>query len=101
MKFSGQYLYRVRVTAWPPGSHRRTACGLAPVQGWTPPGWRPTPEYIERLGTCDFVWPTTTHVWASRTSAKKRADLIASFGATTVIERSSRITWPDPEGASS
>jgi hypothetical protein len=29
---------------------------------------------------------------------KKRAQLLESFGATVVIERSSKITWPDAEG---
>ena len=33
---------------------------------------------------------------ASQSTVNKRADLIESFGATAVVERSGRITWPEP-----
>ncbi|AEF34761.1 gp49 [Mycolicibacter sinensis] len=46
------------------------------------------------LGTSEFVWPTTNKIYRSRSTAKKRAELIESFGATAAIERSSKITWP-------
>lgn len=101
MKFTGDYLYRVRVTAYPPGSHQDIDCGgethTVPVEGWQPPGWRPRGNYTQMLGTTEFVWPVTTAVYGSRSTAKKRADLLQSYGAATVIERSSRITWPDEE----
>lgn len=67
-----------------------------PVPGWAPPGWRPTGNYVSMLGTEQFVWPTDRREYRSRSTAKKRADLLKSFGATVVIERSSRIQWPDP-----
>lgn len=99
MKFSGDYLYRVRVLSYPEGSHQEVDYGgelwTEPVPGWQPPGWRPTGRYTEMHGTDEFVWPTTNDVWASRSTAKKRADLFESFGAKVVIERSSRITWPE------
>lgn len=101
MKFSGDYLYRVRVTSYPEGAWEQIGPNDAdmwmPTPGWRPPGWRPQGEYVRLHGTDEFVWPTTTHVWGSYSTAKKRADLIESFGATAVVEKSSRIVWPDPE----
>ena len=32
--------------------------------------------------------------YASQSTAKKRADLLESYGATAVVERSTRIEWP-------
>jgi hypothetical protein len=107
MKFSGDYLYRVRITRYPDGAwqpitaidpdHPEDAIWI-PTPGWRPPGWRPQGDYVRLHGTDEFVWPTTTHVWGSYSTAKRRADLIESFGATAVVERSSRIVWPDPDG---
>lgn len=97
---SPTYLYRVRVLEYPAGSHRMSEYDddlLEPVDGWAPPGWRPEGRYVEILGTSEFVWPVTNKVYHSRTSAKKRADLLESYGATAVVERSSRITWPESE----
>lgn len=98
MKFSGSYLYRVRILAYPAGSHEDVDYGgevfSEPVSGWRPPGWRPVGEYTEIMGTDEFVWPVTNKVYGSRATAKKRADLLESFGATAVVERSSRIEWP-------
>lgn len=94
---SPTHLYRVRVISFPAGSHRPCEDDgdlLEPVAGWAPPGWRPEGRYVELLGTSDFVWPVTNKVYHSRSTAKKRADLLESFGATAVVERSSRITWP-------
>jgi len=101
VKFSGDYLYRVRVTSYPEGAWESIGDPEAdmwiPTPGWRPPGWRPQGEYVRLHGTDEFVWPTTSHVWASYSTAKKRANLIESFGAIAVVERSSRITWPEPE----
>lgn len=99
MKFSGDYLYRVRVTSYPAGSHEEVDYGgeivTVPVDGWQPPGWRPAGNYTQMLGTSEFVWPVTNQVYGSRTTAKKRADLLESYGAAAVVERSSRIEWPE------
>lgn len=100
MKFSGEYLYRVRVIRYPDGAFEcvDTDADLwLRTPGWRPPGWRPSGDYVQRLGTDEFVWPVTNKVYASHSTAKKRADLLESYGATAVIERSSRITWPANE----
>ena len=95
---SPRYLYRVRVLSYPAGSHVDIECGgetyTEPVEGWAPPGWRPEGRYVELLGTSEFVWPVTNKTYQSRSTAKKRADLLESLGASVVIERSSAITWP-------
>lgn len=92
------YLYRLRVS-YPEGSHRTESWFgedvLVPVDGWAPPGWRPTPEYMAQFGTDGFIWPKANQIWRARSSAKRRAELLESYGATVVVERSSRITWPD------
>lgn len=98
-----EYLYRVRVTRYPDGAfqpigpidpeHPEDAEWVA-VPGWAPAGWRPEGRYVELLGTSEFVWPVTNKVYQSRTTAKKRAELLESYGATAVVERSSRIEWP-------
>lgn len=100
MKFSGEYLYRVRVTSFPEGAFEciNPDEGFwVPTPGWEPPGWRPEGRYVEMLGTSEFIWPVTNKVYGSHSTAKKRADLLESYGATAVVERSSRITWPEAE----
>jgi hypothetical protein len=92
------YLYRVRITDYPEGAVESDGHpddeGMVPVPGWAPPGWKPVGNYVQILGTEQFIWPTTKADYRSRSTAKKRAQLLESFGATVVIERSSRITWP-------
>lgn len=95
------YLYRVRITEYPDGA-AHPVCDFGsdevehwePVPGWAPPGWKPEGNYTRMLGTSEFVWPTTNKIYRSRSTAKKRAELIESFGATAAIERSSKITLP-------
>lgn len=95
MRFSGDYLYRVRVIRYPDGAFEPIAPDVwIPVPGWRPPGWRPVGNYTEIMGTDEFVWPVTNKVYGSRSTAQKRASLLESFGATVAVERSSRITWP-------
>lgn len=100
MKFSGDYLYRVRVVRYPDGAFEPVDPEgeiWLPVPGWRPPGWRPVGNYIQIMGTDEFVWPVTHHTYGSRSTAVKRAKLLESYGATVVVERSSRITWPDTD----
>jgi len=103
MKLSGEYLYRVRVIKYPDGAFQPVNpndpdCDeWEPTPGWQPPGWRPEGRYTEMMGTHEFVWPVTNQVYASRSTAKKRADLLTRYGANAVIERSTPIEWPEPE----
>ena len=100
MKFSGDYLYRVRVTAYPEGAFEcidEDADYWIPTPGWQPPGWRPVGNYTQMLGTDEFVWPVTNQVYAARSTAEKRRKLLESYGATAIVEQSSRITWPEVE----
>ncbi len=95
-----KHLYRVRVLSYPEGSFHcvdETEDMWVPDPGWSPPHWRPEGRYVEILGTSEFIWPTTNKVYASRTTAKRRAELLESFGATAVVERSNAITWPEEE----
>lgn len=97
MKFSGDYLYRVRVTSYPEGSFmcvHEPSDLWEPTPGWQPPGWRPVGNYTEIMGTHEFVWPVTNKVYGSQSTAKQRAKLLESYGATAIVERSSRIVWP-------
>lgn len=99
MRFTGEHLYRVRVLAYPEGAFEcinEDADIWIPTPGWQPPGWRPVGNYTEIMGTSEFIWPVTNKVYGSRSTAKKRADLLESYGATAVVEQSSRIVWPEP-----
>ncbi|BBX25398.1 hypothetical protein A5792_19865 [Mycolicibacterium peregrinum] len=96
------HLYRVRVIAFPEGSTKTVNYPgdeepdhRVPVPGWTPPGWKPEGDYIRLVGTAQFVWPSTRQVYRSRSTAKRRAELLESLGATVVIERSNKIVWPE------
>lgn len=97
MKFSGNTLWRVQILGYPDGSHEDVNYGgevvSEPVPGWRPPGWRPEGRYIEIMGTDEFVWPVTNQVYGSRSTAKKRADLLANYGAAVVIERTDPLKW--------
>lgn len=93
------YLYRARVIAYPDGSHTAHRWigedWPVPVPEWKPPGWVATDDYIDRLGTDQFVWPAVGRQFKNRGTVKRRVELLESFGATAVVERSSRITWPE------
>lgn len=101
MSKSYTYLYRARVIAYPEGSHKpHRFLGeewQVPVEGWAPPGWVATPEYIERFGTEQFIWPVVGRQFKNRRTVKRRVELLESYGATAVVEKSSRIEWPEAE----
>lgn len=96
------YLYRVVVTRMPEGSHWEqeledgTLVG-GPVDGWAPAGWKPEGNYVEIMGTTEFVWPVTNKLYKSRSTANRRAALLRRYGAECEVQRSSRITWPGDE----
>jgi hypothetical protein len=92
----GYYLYRVVITKFPPGSWVEEADeygGSYLNPEWVPEGWRPDEEYASRFGS-QFFWPSTKHEYKSKSSAKARAKLIESYGATAEVVQSSLITWP-------
>lgn len=99
------YLYRLHVVAYPEGSHRPHAWlgeeWPVPVESWAPPNWSPDDEYLQQFKTSRFIWPKVDRVYRSQSSAKSRAKLLQFYGATVLVERSSRITWPDPEDVAS
>jgi|SRR5690606_30374825 len=105
-----QYLYRVRITAYPDGAFIPDeqcvkTCPVCPAddicsrinRDWKPEGWAPDAEWIERFGkdTGDaFFWPSTEREYRSRSSARRLKRLIESYGATAIIQRSAEIVWP-------
>ncbi|RIQ99330.1 hypothetical protein D2E40_17115 [Mycobacteroides abscessus] len=108
MRFTGEFLYRVRVIrypdgAWMPYTPIDPACPedaeWMPTPGWHPPGWRPSGNYTQIMGTDEFVWPVTNKVYRTYKTAKQRATLLESYGATAIVEQSSRITWPETTDA--
>jgi hypothetical protein len=96
------YLYRVRITEYPEGAlsvaDPRWPDYLVPDRDWEPEGWDPDPEWIERHGRDTgrkFYWPSTDREFKARSTARRLKNLIESYGAKAVIQRSSEITWPD------
>lgn len=95
------YLYRVQITEWPEGSMKPSQwCPdfSYPDPTWEPEGWDPDPEWIERVGRntgSQFFWPKTDRVYRSRSSAVKLRNLLESYGAKAIIQRSSQIVWPE------
>lgn len=96
------YLYRVRIIAYPEGARVLGQFFLPedqkwywmPLVGWAPPGWTSSSRYRNTLGGKDFSWPSTNTVYRSLGAARRRARLLESFGASVVIDRSAEIIWP-------
>lgn len=101
-----EYLYRVRIVEYPEGAMEPRVFGTPDeyrVQwtcdhNWSPPGWEPSRHYVATTGMTRFTWPKAGTPYRCRTTAEARAELLNSFGAKVIIERSSEITWPG-EGA--
>lgn len=97
----GYYLYRVVITKYPEGALQYFDDGGEefgyPDPEWRPDGWEPDEEWLDRFGD-KFFWPSTKHEYKSQSSARARAKLIESYGATAIVQRSSLITWPAPDG---
>lgn len=94
------FLWRVQITEYPEGALKSDPDvpeWMDPDPDWKPPNWAPTAEWIERYGkdTGDrFFWPSTDKLYHSRSTAAKRRQLIESFGAKAIVQRSSQIRWP-------
>jgi len=96
------YLYRVQITAYPEGSMKPSPyCPdfSYPDPDWAPTDWDPSPEWIERYGGrtgSAFFWPKTDdREFKSRSAARRLKNLIESYGATAIIQRSAPIFWPE------
>jgi hypothetical protein len=95
------FLYRVQILEYPEGALIRDPYvpdAMYENPHWRPEGWAPDEEWIERYGRhtgSDFYWPSTRKEWRSRSSAMKRKQLIESYGAKAIIQRSARIVWPE------
>lgn len=95
-----EFVYALDVV-YPPGAIIPTQVDVGfPVvwefnRDWKPEGWVPDEEYIERFGTIRFIWPIVRRIYASRTSAVDRANLLESYGATVRVLRSQRIEWEE------
>lgn len=94
-------LYRVRITSYPQGSYSLMVLVLpeglqshwVPASGWAPPGWTPSATYQKTYGH-KFVWPSTNTLYHTLSSARRRARLLESYGASVAIDTSSEISWP-------
>ena len=99
----GYHLYRVEITRLPEGAlifYTDDGEEFGDIDpDWEPEFWNPDEEYVSRFGSRKFFWPSTKYEYRSQSSARSRARLIESFGATTEIVRSSLITWPEPRGS--
>jgi hypothetical protein len=100
-------LYRVIIAEYPDNAWRLTSdsgdgyreCELDP--DFRPVGWLADPEaraaWVDRHGDDRFYWPSTGRIFRSRSSAKRLADLIESYGATAVILEADPAWEPIPE----
>lgn len=72
-----------------------------PVDNWAPPGWLEDADvrawWIDSHETEQFFWPKSTTLYFSKSSARKRARLIESYGATVNVIESETVTWLTPE----
>ncbi|MEV6555922.1 hypothetical protein AB0M22_09410 [Nocardia sp. NPDC051756] len=90
----------MRIVEYPEGAliadERDPRCG-EPDPDWEPQGWDPDEYWTDThgRGSTEFFWPTTYKEWRSRGPAVKRKNLIESFGARCIIQRSAAIEWPE------
>ncbi len=92
------YLYRVVIIEYPKGALVPSMYDpdtLIEDPDWEPEGWEATDEWIERFTHDRFFWPSTYKEYKSRSGAMARKKLIESYGAKCIVQRSSRIEWPD------
>ncbi len=92
------YLYRVVIVEYPKGAlvpSYHYPDHLIENPDWAPEGWEPDELWIERFVTDHFFWPSTSKEYKSRSGAMARKKLIESYGAKCIVQRSSRIEWPD------
>ncbi len=92
------YLYRVVIIEYPKGALIPSSYDsdtLYEDPEWEPEGWDPDETWIERFGSERFFWPSTAKEYKSRSGAMERKKLVESYGAKCIVQRSSRILWPE------
>ena len=99
---TGGYLYRVQIVAYPEGAMKPDPFdpGFSyPDRSWAPEEWNPSPEWIDRFGGntgSAFFWPKTEgRQFKSRSAARRLKNLVESYGAKAIIQRSAEIVWPE------
>lgn len=68
--------------------------------GWEPENWAEERASLKKAGLMradedEFFWPVMDKVYMSKSTAKKRADLLERYGATATAVRG-HIEWDDP-----
>jgi hypothetical protein len=79
------YVWKLDVE-YPEGAH---------YGGWAPEGWHPDDEYLHRFATDEFIWPSVKSVYASRSGAVDRANLLESYGAKVRLLCSAPLTFEE------
>lgn len=92
-----EYVWAVEVTAMPEGAFTDDG---RPTPGWEPPNWAEERASLKRANLMrpeetEFFWPSMDKIYMSRSTAKKRADLLERYGATAHVVRS-KLNWEDP-----
>lgn len=92
-----EYMYRAHIIDYPEfegyiAFDERT--GEEAVEWGRPVGWQAGPEYIERFKSNKFFEPNTDKWFRSRSSAKRRVDLLNSMGYVAIVQRSAPVQWP-------
>lgn len=91
------YMYRAHVVEAPEfddyiAFDERT--GEKAVEWSRPVGWAASAAYVERFRTNKFFEPNTDKWFKSRSSAKRRVDLLNSMGYVAIVQRSAPVQWP-------
>lgn len=93
------YVWAVQVTAMPEGSVLEDG-SFNP--GWQPENWGEERASLKRAGIMrpeetDFFWPAMDKIYMSRSTAKKRVQLLERYGATASVVRSP-LRWETTDG---
>lgn len=86
-------IYRVRITDYP-ASMKERGNDYTTLSTWAPEGWEPDAAYLRTYPDGLFRWPSTRHLYRSRSAALDRAHLIEFYGATCVVE-SADLKWEE------
>lgn len=93
-----EYMYRAHIVEEPEfeaylAFDERT--GEEAVSWCCPVGWQAGPDYVERFKSNKYFEPSTDKWFRSRSSAKRRVDLLNSMGYIAIVQRSAPVEWPE------